>query len=80
MAESAHRTVDADNLTRVFKAYDVRGTVPDQVDEELARAVGSAFVQVTGSAGGAVVVEQVAELLGIDAEQVDPRYDSGDDD
>ncbi len=23
-----------------------------------------------------VVVEQVAELLGIDAEQVDPRYDS----
>jgi predicted Zn-dependent protease with MMP-like domain len=25
-----------------------------------------------------VVVEQVAELLGIDAEQVDPRYDSGD--
>ncbi|MBI2244223.1 MAG: metallopeptidase family protein [Nocardioides sp.] len=25
-----------------------------------------------------VVVEQVAELLGIDAEQVDPRYDPGD--
>jgi predicted Zn-dependent protease with MMP-like domain len=25
-----------------------------------------------------VVVEQVAELLGIDAEQVDPRYESGD--
>jgi predicted Zn-dependent protease with MMP-like domain len=25
-----------------------------------------------------VVVEQVAELLGIDAEQVDPRYDGGD--
>lgn len=27
-----------------------------------------------------IVVEQVAELLGIDAEQVDPRYDNGDDD
>jgi predicted Zn-dependent protease with MMP-like domain len=26
-----------------------------------------------------VVVEQVAELLGIDAELVDPRYESGDD-
>ena len=26
-----------------------------------------------------VVVEQVAELLGIDAEEVDPRYDPGDD-
>lgn len=27
-----------------------------------------------------VLVEQVAELLGIDAEQVDPRYDPGDHD
>ena len=25
-----------------------------------------------------IVVEQVAELLGIDADQVDPRYDAGD--
>ena len=58
MAEPAHRTVDADNLARVFKAYDVRGTVPDQVDEELARAVGNAFVQVTapdGTPDGVVV-------------------------
>jgi phosphomannomutase len=46
----------AANLSAVFKAYDVRGTVPDQIDEELARAVGSAFVEVNGSAGGAVVV------------------------
>jgi phosphomannomutase len=46
----------AANLSAVFKAYDVRGTVPDQIDEELARAVGSAFVEVTGCAGGAVVV------------------------
>ncbi|MGC8510479.1 MAG: phosphomannomutase/phosphoglucomutase [Acidimicrobiales bacterium] len=27
----------------VFKAYDVRGTYPDQLNEELARALGSAF-------------------------------------
>ena len=27
----------------IFKAYDVRGTYPDQIDERLARAVGSAF-------------------------------------
>jgi phosphomannomutase len=27
----------------VFKAYDVRGTYPDQIDERLARAIGSAF-------------------------------------
>src|SRR3954449_4492606 len=43
-------------LSAVFKAYDVRGTVPDQVDDDLARAVGAAFVEVTGSADGAVVV------------------------
>jgi phosphomannomutase len=49
-------TTTPESLAAVFKAYDVRGTVPDQVDEELARAVGSAFVVVTGSAGSGVVV------------------------
>ncbi len=44
------------NLDLVVKAYDVRGTVPDQIDEPLARAVGGAFVQVTGAAGSGVVV------------------------
>ena len=43
-------------LSAVFKAYDVRGTVPDQIDDELARAVGGAFVQVTGAAESGVVV------------------------
>jgi len=43
-------------LSAVFKAYDVRGTVPDQIDDELARAVGGAFVQVTGAAETGVVV------------------------
>ncbi|WP_344772646.1 phosphomannomutase/phosphoglucomutase [Nocardioides panacisoli] len=41
-------TCSPDNLNAVFKAYDVRGTVPDQLDEELARAVGTAYVQVLG--------------------------------
>ena len=27
----------------IFKAYDIRGTYPDQIDERIARAVGSAF-------------------------------------
>ncbi|MCU0264617.1 MAG: phosphomannomutase/phosphoglucomutase [Actinomycetia bacterium] len=40
----------------VFKAYDVRGTYPDQIDESLARAVGAAFVRVVGATGGRVVV------------------------
>ncbi len=33
----------------MFKAYDVRGTVPDQIDEELARRAGNAFVEVVGA-------------------------------
>ena len=49
-------TTDPANLAAVFKAYDVRGTVPDQVDESLARATGNAFVTVTGAAGGSVAV------------------------
>ena len=47
-------TLDPANVRAVFKAYDVRGTVPDQVDETLARATGAAFVRVTGA--GTVVV------------------------
>ncbi|HET6699861.1 MAG TPA: phosphomannomutase/phosphoglucomutase [Nocardioidaceae bacterium] len=41
-------------LDAVFKAYDVRGLVPDQLDEPLAEAVGAAFARHTGAA--AVVV------------------------
>ncbi len=47
-------TSDPATLAATFKAYDVRGTVPDQVDEDLARRVGNAFVAVT--AAEAVVV------------------------
>src|ERR1700709_1772039 len=49
-------TTSPESLAAVFKAYDVRGLVPDQVDDHLARAVGSAFVAVTASAGGRVAV------------------------
>lgn len=37
----------APDLSAIFKAYDVRGTVPDQLDADLARRVGNAFVAVT---------------------------------
>ncbi len=33
----------------MFKAYDVRGLAPEQVDEDLARATGRAHAQVTGA-------------------------------
>jgi len=42
-------TTDPANLDALFKAYDVRGTVPDQIDDVLARRIGSAFVAVTGA-------------------------------
>jgi phosphomannomutase len=37
---------DPATLEAIFKAYDVRGTVPDQIDASLARSVGGAFVRV----------------------------------
>ena len=42
-------TVDPDVVSAIFKAYDVRGTVPDQLDDELARGTGAAFVVVTAA-------------------------------
>ena len=47
------------SLAAVIKAYDVRGTVPDQLDADLAHAVGAAFVEVLNIRsvdGGAGVV------------------------
>jgi phosphomannomutase len=42
------------DLDAIFKAYDIRGTTPDQLDASVARAVGEAFaVFVTRSDGGA---------------------------
>ena len=34
------------DLSTIIKAYDVRGTVPDQLDEPVARAIGAAFADV----------------------------------
>ena len=53
---SASTSTSPANLRDVFKAYDVRGLVDEQIDEELARAVGAAFVEVTGAAATGVVV------------------------
>ena len=34
---------------KIFKAYDIRGVVPDELDEEAAEAVGAAFARLTGA-------------------------------
>ena len=49
-------SLDPDVVRAIFKAYDVRGTVPDQIDEELARRTGAAFVSVVGEGHGDAVV------------------------
>jgi phosphomannomutase len=43
---------------KIFKAYDIRGRVPDELDETAAEAVGAAFVVLTG-AGSVVTVHDM---------------------
>ncbi len=38
------------DLDRIFKAYDVRGVVPDDLDEDVARRIGAAFAEWSGGA------------------------------
>jgi phosphomannomutase len=37
------------DYAKIFKAYDIRGTVPDELDESVAEAVGAAFARLTGA-------------------------------
>src|SRR3978361_535616 len=37
------------SLDPVFKAYDIRGTVPEQLDAQMCRAIGAAFARFTGA-------------------------------
>ena len=37
------------DLNKIFKAYDVRGVVPDELDVAVAEATGAAFVRLTGA-------------------------------
>ncbi len=41
---------DDQRLDAIFKAYDVRGVYPDELDDDVARRVGNAFVAFTGTA------------------------------
>jgi phosphomannomutase len=45
-------SIDPSRLAAIFKAYDIRGTVPDQLDDEIAEAVGAAFARYVRTAGG----------------------------
>jgi len=39
------------DLSRIVKAYDIRGIVPDELNEDVARAVGAAVARFTGAPG-----------------------------
>lgn len=63
VAGSSGDTRGSGDLDAVFKAYDVRGLVPEQFDVDMARRVGEAFVEVLGvrasdGGPGAVVIGQ----------------------
>ena len=38
------------DLAKIIKAYDIRGVVPGELDEDVAEAVGAAFIRLTGAA------------------------------
>jgi phosphomannomutase len=44
------------DLAAIFKAYDIRGVVPDEIDEDVAARVGAAFAAVLGLGAGARAV------------------------
>jgi phosphomannomutase len=46
------------DLDKIFKAYDIRGVVPDQLDEEVAGAIGAAFVRLS-NAGQLVILHDM---------------------
>ncbi|HJY73611.1 MAG TPA: phosphomannomutase/phosphoglucomutase [Streptosporangiaceae bacterium] len=43
------------HYSKIFKAYDIRGIVPDELDETVAEAVGAAFARLTGAPSIAVM-------------------------
>ena len=52
--------VTVGDLDRIFKAYDVRGVVPDDLDEDIARRIGAAFAEWSG--GPEVVIGRDCRL------------------
>jgi len=43
------------HYSKIFKSYDIRGIVPDELDESVAEAVGAAFARLTGAPSVAVM-------------------------
>jgi phosphomannomutase len=64
----------------IFKAYDVRGTYPDQMDEEVAYRIGRAFARVLGELEGKPVERlrvAIARDMRLSAPAMAARYAEG---
>ena len=53
------------DLASIVKAYDIRGVVPDQLDEGVAEAIGAAFAALTG-AGTILTVHDTPDVVRLD--------------
>jgi phosphomannomutase len=62
--------IDLSRLDPIFKAYDIRGTVPDQLDASIVEAVGAAFARFALDEGGKA--ERV--LIGWDMRPTGPDF------
>ena len=47
---------DAAAMNAIFKAYDIRGTVPDQLDADLMERIGAAFARFAADSSGATSI------------------------
>jgi phosphomannomutase len=69
-------TTDAANLDAIFKAYDVRGTVPDQLDAVLVERIGAAFaafVATDAETAGRVVIARDMRPSGVELSEAFAR-------
>ena len=63
---------DLDSLAAIFKAYDVRGVVPDELDAPLAERIGAAFARFVADADGAARVVE----LGVEPGRLTARVEA----
>ncbi len=63
------------DLDAIFKAYDIRGTYPDQIDVPACRAIGAAFARFAASSDGATAVVVGRDMRPSGVELVDAFVD-----
>jgi phosphomannomutase len=65
------------DLDLLIKAYDIRGTVPEQFNEDLARQIGAAFARLTGAASIVTVRDMRPSSPGLAAAFADGATSQG---